>query len=49
MAEITVKLRERVLLVLQYATDEEMSKMSYHDMLIGYQIVHELFGVQDHE
>ena len=33
MAEITAKFQERALLVLQYAADEEMKKVRYHDML----------------
>ena len=33
MAEITAKLRQRALLVPQYATDEEMKKVTYNDML----------------
>ena len=33
MAEITANFRERALLVLQYATDEETRKMRYHSML----------------
>ena len=33
MAEITAKFRERALLVLQYAADEEMKKARYHEML----------------
>ena len=33
MAEITAKFRERALLVPQYATDEEMKKARYHEML----------------
>ena len=32
-AEITSMFRERALLVPQYATDEEMKKVRYHDML----------------
>ena len=33
MAEITAKFREKVLLVPQYATDEEMKKVRYNDVL----------------
>lgn len=33
MAEITVKFRERALLVTQYVLDEEMKKTKHHDML----------------
>lgn len=33
MAQITAKFRERALLVPQYAANEEMKKMRYHDML----------------
>lgn len=33
VAEIDAKFRERALLVLQFAMDEEMKKMRYHDML----------------
>ena len=33
MAEITTRFRERALLVPRYATDEEMRKTWYHDML----------------
>ena len=33
VAEITAKFRERTLLVPQYAADEEMKKMRFHDML----------------
>ena len=33
MAEITSKFKERALLVSQYATNEEMKKTRYHDML----------------
>ena len=34
MAEITAKFWERNLLVLQYATNKEMKKARYHDMLM---------------
>ena len=33
MAEITAKFRDRALLVLQYAIDEEIKEVRYHDML----------------
>ena len=33
MAEITAKFHERALFVPQYATDEEMKKTRYHDMV----------------
>ena len=33
VAEIIAKFRERALLVLQYAADEEMRKTRYHGML----------------
>ena len=33
VAEITIKFRENALLVSQYATNEEMKKTKYHDML----------------
>ena len=33
MAEITSKFQKRALLVPQYAPDEEMNKVRYHDLL----------------
>ena len=33
VAEITAKFQEKALLVPHYATDEEMKKVRYHDML----------------
>ena len=33
MAKITAKFRERALLVLWYAADEQMKKVRYHNML----------------
>ena len=33
MEKITAKFRERALMVPQDATDEEMKKVNYHDML----------------
>lgn len=33
MAEITIKFQERALFIPQYAAEEDMKKLRYHDML----------------